>query len=525
MHELEMNTSVGRASDSVVLYGGADPSRAAARAVDAARASSASFELFGSFTLCGEEFALPAASIREVVNYPARIVPVPLAPPFLEGVFSLRGNVIPVLNLARIFDPLAAPADASQKIIIVDHDEILVGILLHSTGEVLRVKPEQRSVMQYQTGDAHAVIAGTIVLDDGARLLQILDAHALVRIDNVPQVQALRATARVDRQHFHLQAERRQCISFHVGGIGFAFDIGAIREIIPVPELKSSIMHSALCLGRINFRGEAVAVIDFAALMKLPPDGNAVPAERRILIARVGTTLIGLLVDAVSTMFNFFNDELMAIPLLSAARASMFAGCVTREPQGDILILNHEGIFSHAELLEISTGHTNLYQSEAQAEAGQQSRTARARRAAYVVFSLDGQWAVELRQLREIIPCSAGMVRPPAMPAFVHGIHQLRGQMITVIDLRVLYGMEASSDKTASRILVVEHGAERYGLLVDGVDNIIHVEPGQRRTSPRMLCGGGQAQEVIDVSDDTGHGAALNVFDLPALLAQLDAER
>ncbi len=497
----------------------------AARAVGTARASSGTFELFGSFTLSGEEYALPAASIREVVNYPARIVPVPLSPPYLAGVFTLRGHVIPVLNLARIFDPSAPPADPAHKIIIVDHEDILVGILLHTTGEVLRVRPEQRSVMQYQQGiDGalhRAVIAGTIMLDDGARLLQILDAHALVRIENVPQVQALRATARVDKHQFRLQAERRQCLSFKVSGVTFAFNMGAIREIINVPEIKPSIMHSALCRGRINFRGNAVAVVDFAALMQLPA-GTPDPAEQRILIARIGETMIGLLVDSVNTIFSFFENDLLPIPLLSRARASMFGGCVTRELEGDVLVLNHEGIFSHAELVDVSRGHINLYQKEAADDAVQHSKAGKAQRTAYIVFSLGTAWAVEMKLLREIIPFSPGMVRPPAMPAYVHGILNLRGQVITVIDLRALYELAPLAGHAATRILIVEHGAERYGLMVDAVDNIINVAPNQRRGSPKMLRGGEEkAQDVIDMPGEGGNDTVLNVFDLPALLAHL----
>ncbi len=157
--------------------------------LDSRRAAARALELFGSFMLDDEEFALPASSLREVVSFPDKMTPVPLAPPFLEGVFTLRGHVIPVINLQRIFDPSAPCAQPSNKIAIIDHDDIQLGILFHSTGAVLRVRPEQRSLLQYQSGDASGVICGTIVLDDGTRLLQILDAHVLVHIENMPHVQ------------------------------------------------------------------------------------------------------------------------------------------------------------------------------------------------------------------------------------------------------------------------------------------------------------------------------------------------
>ena len=126
-------------------------------------------ELFGSFLLGPDEFALPASCIREVVNYPDKMTVVPLSPPFLDGMFSLRGTVIPVVNLSRVFDPAAPASDPGHKIAILDYQGVLVGILFHATGEILRVRPEQRSTLSYAAGAAHTVIAGTILLDDGAR--------------------------------------------------------------------------------------------------------------------------------------------------------------------------------------------------------------------------------------------------------------------------------------------------------------------------------------------------------------------
>ena len=150
-------------------------------------------ELFGSFYLGGDEFALPASCIREVVNYPAKMTVLPLSPAYLEGMFTLRGSVIPVVNLGRLFRPGAPAAAATDKVAILDFQQVLVGIVFQDTGEIMRVQPSQRSSLQYAAGDAHAVIAGTILQDDGARLLQILDPHALIRIENVPHVLARQA--------------------------------------------------------------------------------------------------------------------------------------------------------------------------------------------------------------------------------------------------------------------------------------------------------------------------------------------
>ncbi len=519
--QLTDSTVQGREHD-----GSAQAHHAAGRVLDTVRAASAQVELFGSFLLGGEEYALPAASIREVVNFPTRMIPVPLSPAFLEGVFTLRGHVIPVLNLGRIFDPAAPAADPAGKIAIIEQDEIQIGILFTNTGEMLRVRPEQRSMLQYDQHGAGGVVAGTILLDDGARLLQVLDARALVRIENVPQVQALRAAHRgADKTLFKQQADRRKCVGFHAGGCAFAFDIGAIREIIMVPELQPSVMQGKLCVGRMNFRGHPVAVVDLAALLQSPKCDASPAAERRILVVHMGEALIGLLVDAVDSIFSFQTEDVLPVPLLSRARASMFAGCVTSPAQGDLLLLDHAGILSHAELRELSAGHINLYQQEAIDAGGAAGAVRKSQREVFIVFGVEHAWAVEIRQLHEILPWNGDLVCPPGLPACVEGILNLRHQMVSVVNLRSLFGLPPATSMDTARILILDRGEERYGLVVDSVDTIIAMPASARRASPRMMGGSGRfsMREVLDVTSPEGEAQTLSVFDPAFFFSLLEA--
>jgi len=315
--------------------------------------TSASIEMFGTFLLGEDEFALPASCIREVVNVSEEIMLTPSSPASVEGVFTLRGTVIPVLTLGKIFDAAAPGASHPKKIAIVDHDQVQVGILFHDIGQVLRVHPEQRSRLEHRDPAIYGVIVGTIRLEEGTRLIEILDPAALVRIENVPRVVALKAAELEEKsKHFHLQTDRRQCVSFRVGGTAFAFAMSAIQEIIHVPESMSSVLHSKLCSGRINLRGNAVAVVAFARVLGLP-DADAA-AEQRIVIARIGNTAIGLLVDSVDNIFSYFPEDVLPLPLLGKARAGMFGGCIHKEGIGAVLFLNQEAIFTQAEIADLT---------------------------------------------------------------------------------------------------------------------------------------------------------------------------
>ena len=503
---------------------------ASAIAATAIRNAAATTELFGSFFLGADEFALPASSIREVVNYPDKVTPIPLSPLFLEGVFTLRGTVIPVLNLGQIFDPQADKAEACHKIAIIDHQQIQVGIVFHATGEILRVRPEQRSDLQYRDSASHGVIGGTIRLDEGSRLLQILDPEALISIENIPQVLALKSAGRqVETNHFHLQAERRQCVSFHVGGTVFAFEMNAIREIIDVPELKSSVLTSKLCVGRINLRGSAVAVVDFAKLLNIGSGAQA-SAEQRIVIARIGDASIGLLVDSVDNIFSFFPGDVLPIPLLSKVRAGMFGGCIHKEGIGAVLFLNHDEIFSSTEIVDMTRGHTELYQQENTAVVDQAKTSGNGQRMAYITFTMGNTYALEIKKIREIIDYSSDMIKPPGMPPFVAGILNVRRQMVTILNLRCLYQMEPLADLSSTKILVIERGDERFGLIVDAVENIVTVTDSDRMPTPRLMRSNAagdmrsEMQEVIELTANDASRQTLSVFDIDIFLERLSRE-
>lgn len=506
--------------------------RAAVAAIDAQQAAAArvlreaaGMEVVGTFFLAGQEFALPADHVREVVGMPQRITPIPLSPACLEGIFTLRGAAIPLLNLGRIFDPAAPAASSEQRVAIVDVDDIQVGLVFDATGEVLRVRPEQRAGLRWSDGQQPGVVAGAITLEDGARIVQMLDAARLVRIDNVPQVRAHASVAREAwRMRFLRQAQGRKCISFTVGGLRFALAMEAIQEIMRVPALLPSVMLGRLCKGWLNLRGAPVGVVDFGALLQCAP-GTGDPDDARVLVVRIGDEQMGLLVDAVDDIRPYFDTDILPIPMLGTARGAMYRGCLPNAELGDSLFLAHDALFSDAEVAEICAGHRRLYAAEAGAARAAEKKVG-ARRV-YLAFSLETGWAADIGQVREIVDFDGPVTRPPGMPDCVHGMMQVRQQMVCVIDLRTLYGMAPLEDRSGCRILVLEHEGERFGLVVDRVDTILSLPDSQRRPSPQLLRVNGpddmrrDAAEVLEVPGEDGREDVRTLLDKERFLATL----
>lgn len=86
-----------------------------------------------TFDVAGEAFALPMDRVSEVAVMP-RITRVPGSPPFVRGMVNLRGNVLPVLDLALRFG-LGRSREASWLVVVSCDDELL-GLAAEAVGKI-----------------------------------------------------------------------------------------------------------------------------------------------------------------------------------------------------------------------------------------------------------------------------------------------------------------------------------------------------------------------------------------------------
>ncbi|MEW6340382.1 MAG: chemotaxis protein CheW [Pseudomonadota bacterium] len=512
---------------------------AAERAVEPA--AEAAVELYGSFHLGGTELALPVAALQEVVGYPAAVTPVPLAPGHLLGIFNLRGTLIPIVDLRQLLHLPDDAVRAASKVAIVELGDARVGLQFDTTGEILRVPAAQKIVFD-RADHAAPIICGALKLNGGERILQILCAAALLGLPDVPQLHH-RATAPERRAQ---QAQRRQTVSFRVADAHLALPMAAIQEIIRVPAMHPSPLADAICIGMLNLRGTTVPVIDFARFMGLARDGSAAPQpagtadERRIVVLNQRDVHVGLLVDEVRSIVGYRDDELLAMPVYSRRHVTLFAGCLGNEGRDSIILVNPEALCSHEQITAVAQGHRELYRDRTQAggvpgghlggkagdNAGHGRRGAGGARETYVTFRLGHLLGVRIGQLREVIDYSSEVVVTPGAPPYVRGVLHLRRELLTVVDVRALYGMPPYDDLGHAKILIVEYRGEKYGLVVDAVDNIVTIEAASRIPVPAMLTrqlGNGWGNGMTEAVELPGRGT-LMLIDLATLCERVAAE-
>lgn len=440
-------------------------------------------EIYGSFYVGTMEVAINVKAIQEVVNLPEHIIKMPLAPDFLTGVFNLRGVVIPIINLKTLLHLENANILPTQKIGIIEHEGARVGLLFDTTSEILRINSSHKSDFTYSGENAHNVVSGAIKLDSGSRIVQIIDPFALVSIKNIPQI-----VSQQKKDHLHKDfriENRKKCISFVVGGVKMGFEMSSIQEIIKVPEIKPSVMCNDFCIGVVNLRGLTVPIVDFAIYLGSRKPQDAKPNDGRIVVLKLENELFGLLVDTVESINSYLSDDVMTIPLLSDERSKIFLGCISISGVGDVILLNCSEILTGKEISEITQGHSKIYHANLDAQA---SAKKSGERKTYVSFRLDHLFGVSIKDIREIIHYSNEIVTAPGVPSFVRGVLNLRGQLVTVIETRTLYGMErAPISAEVAKILVFDDGQERFGLIVDSIESIITTDDDKKMKVPELM--------------------------------------
>ena len=95
-----------------------------------------------TFHLENEKYGIKVMQVQEVLRM-TEIAPVPGAPHYVLGIINLRGNVVTVIDTRRRFGLPDAEADDETRIVIIEADNNVVGILVDSVAEVVDLRTSE----------------------------------------------------------------------------------------------------------------------------------------------------------------------------------------------------------------------------------------------------------------------------------------------------------------------------------------------------------------------------------------------
>lgn len=104
----------------------------------------------------------------------------------------------------------------------------------------------------------------------------------------------------------------------------------------------------------------------------------------------------------------------------------------------------------------------------------------------YLAFSIGGKdFAVPLLKVREVIALT-DITEIPHTPAHFKGIMSLRGQIISVIDLKTKFGMKAAPASMDTAIVILDLNPVCLGVVVDAVNSVMALDDNQISPAPSL---------------------------------------
>jgi chemotaxis signal transduction protein len=237
---------------------------------------------------------------------------------------------------------------------------------------------------------------------------------------------------------------------------------------------EKAIKQTQTLAARDEIRATAAAVI--AGLRDFEREVAAnIQEDQRIIVVDANGFVLGLVVDHVNEVLNVMRRLLDPPPMVTSA-GGLELEAVAKLDDGNrlIMLLDVKNLMRDQKLREIRAETTSAAaeQTSKSAETGPDT-SQELSELQLVTFMLSGEeYGVPISQIQEIDRLSK-ITKVPRAAQFVEGVTNLRGEVIPVLDTRKRFELEAKSSDDRSRIIIVELGGVKTGLIVDSVREVL----------------------------------------------------
>lgn len=311
-----------------------------------------------SFEADGEEYAVPVSAVREIVRREARIARMPHADSRNLGVITLRGRLLPLVELRALLGLGSPPAgrrdDASGRIVVLSFGGLEVGLVVDRAREVLRVRSDHidpvPALFRQDSGEIEAICR----LDQGRRLISVLDPDRLFRAEAVRRTLTSQEEGK-DQEMPAIQSTARQPLTatfviFRLGTVEYGLPSSCVEQVVAVPEQLMAIPKAPGWIeGVINHRGTVLPVIDQRKRFAM----TAAARGRHIIVAALGAARAGIMVDAVTGVLKIPDDAVEPAPDLSAEQMALISH-VANLGERMILLLDPAHLLARQEAAQIA---------------------------------------------------------------------------------------------------------------------------------------------------------------------------
>jgi len=433
-----------------------------------------------TFRLAHEEYAFPISDVEEIIRVP-QITQVPNAPPFVQGISTLRNRVLPVVDLRTKF---------GLRMLVAETEDFV------------------------------------------SRMHGFEQSHAgLVR----QLAEAVEGSTTRDDPFVEEECE------FRMWRKSFFTSDGVLESLLAPVDHADRLLHKAVtsaakALAAGDRQGALVAHqqrvepawVELRRAFKKMFKGVTQREDERCIVIGVDGMSLALRIDAVNEVLQVPHDAIERTPeTLSGGGASedQIRG-VAKLDQGRrlILILDARKLLGQGDrhALVAATGEGRVEDPGKQgattmgAEAVQDERQ-------FVSFKVgEEEFAADIMQVQEIVRLER-ITKVPHAPSFVEGVVNLRGSVLPVLDLRRRFGMAEKEYDDATRVVVIDVAERKTGIIVDAVSEVMSLPQKCLEPAPAIIKGGDTEDFIEGVAKLDGGNRMVLVLRTDRLLSDAEA--
>jgi len=304
-----------------------------------------------------------------------------------------------------------------------------------------------------------------------------------------------------------------------------------------LPELSPVVAAPRFIAGVLNFRGRVIAAMDLA--VRLGFGARNFQLTDSVIVLEREERRLGVVVDAVLDVIEINDDQIETAPysLPAAPGGQAPAGRVAKLDSEIITLLDVEELLSFTgelsvqELAElpvdeeiapdppVTAADQALFRERAQRLAQVPEERGIGELVPLAVISLNEEcFGVSLETVREF--ADARQITPvPCCPEHVVGAVNLRGEILTLVDVRRALQLPVPAEPRGCKMMVVQVGQLRAGVMVDAVLDVVHLEDTSATPVPYSV----KSPVEEHVSGMAPYaGKMLAILDLPGIFARED---
>jgi len=403
-----------------------------------------------SFRVAQEEFAFPMERVREIlrVETPTQV---PNAPDSVLGVLTVRGQLLPIIDLRRQL-----------------HLQSMADEQIARSGGVRKAFENWLTTLKSREADAKH--EWTITASEGFRAwVAEFSSSSQVLMD---------AIARLRTLDERLARSAKQGQQYESAG-----DLAGAKA----------------CLHEMTSAGAELAATLAGFEQQI---ASNIQDDQRIVVVDAGGMLLGLVVDHVNEVLQVSQKFVDPPPATVAGEGRDLSG-IARLDEGKrlLLLLEPTQILQRENLesLSNSAGEQSAQAGGGHAEAGREGNVAASDEVQLVTFTLgDEEYGIPIAQIQEIDRLSK-ITKVPKAANYVEGVTNLRGEVIPVVDTRKRFDLELRTANDHTRIIIVDLNGSKTGLVVDSVREVLSLSRADIADPPETVQSGIERQFVSGI--------------------------